>query len=111
VGSLNLDEEVERPNLHDDTVQNGVDDSLDGLVVEVTDLEAGIFLQGLDGGLDSVDGNGASGVQLDGIVTVDNLDDLDLTLLVGKNGNIGFLRAIGHQDVLALVNGVVVETY
>lgn len=110
VGSLNLDEEVERPDLHDDTVQDGVDDSLDGLVVEVTDLEAGILVQGLDGGLDSVDGNGASGVQLDGIVTIDNLDDLNLTLLAGKNGDFGFLSAISHQDMLALVDGVVVET-
>jgi hypothetical protein len=111
MGSLDLDVNVQVCiHLHDNAVLDGVNNSLNGLVVPVADLESGVLIKGLDSGLSSVNGNVTGGVQLNGIISVDDLNNLVLAFLASQNDNVGLLGAVGHQNMLALVNSVVVQT-
>ena len=112
VGALDLDEEVEALDLHDDAVASvGVDDGLDGLFTGFTDLETGLLIHGLVRGLGTVDGDVTGRVQLDGVLAVDDSDDLvSIVSLVGGDGDLGLFVAIGQQDMGAIADGVVVES-
>ena len=87
----------------------GEDDGLDFLGTLVTDFKTGFLVQLLEFILVSVDGDVTSRVQFDGVLSVDDGDNLlSLATLVGGDGDLGFFVAIGHQNVWALVDGVVV---
>lgn len=110
VRSLDLDPEVPVPDFQGDTLTRvGVDDGLDASVGRFVDLDSALLLQALESSLGSVDGNVTSGVQFDGILTPDDGNDLlAIASVTGGDGDLGFLVAIGHEDVRAVGNGVVV---
>ena len=110
VGSLDLDEEVNGSDVqHDTSIGKRVDDGLDALVARFAYLDETALLDAVERGLLSVNDGVAGWVQFKCVLAVNDGNDLlSLTALAGNDGNVGFLVAVGHQDVSAFVDGVVV---
>ena len=99
--ALDLHEEVDAVQVELDSAGHGVDIGDQLLAIDDLDAAAQRFLV-------TVDGDGTSGVDFDDVLLVDDGDDLATLSLTSQDGEVVVLPAVGDQDVVAAIEGVVV---